>query len=148
MARMIGLEQLVARLEKIPAAIRKAVEDQVQTEADQLVGALKRAAPVGDGLEKRPGELRESIEAHEVPGNPLRRRIIVRARDTKGRLYGRYVEFGHTGSDGKYVPARPFFFPTYRAQRKGIRRRIAQAARKAIKAEFPKSGSRSSSDGL
>jgi HK97 gp10 family phage protein len=139
MARMIGLEQLVARLEKLPAAIRKAVEDQVQAEADQLVGALRRAAPVSGDLEARPGELRDSIEAYEVPGNQLRRRIIVGARDRKGRLYGRYVEFGHTGPGGKYVPASPFFFPTYRAQRKGIRRRIGQAVRRAIKAQFPES---------
>jgi len=137
MAKMLGLEAVLDRLARIPIEVRKAVEAQVQKEADDLVAAEKRAAPVSE-LEDHPGQLRDSIEAYLSPSNPLRRRIIVGARDSKGRLFGSYVEFGHTSPDGSYTPASPFFFPTYRARRKGIRRRIAGAATKALRVSFPK----------
>jgi HK97 gp10 family phage protein len=137
MAKMLGLEAVLARLEKIPREVRAAVEEQIEKEVADLVAAEKRAAPASH-LEAHPGQLRDSIEAYPSPDNPLRRRIIVGARDAKGRLFGSYVEFGHTSPDGSYTPARPFFWPTYRSRAKGIRRRIASAATRAFKrVQFP-----------
>lgn len=134
---MLGLEQVLQRLDRIPVEIRQAVEAQVEKEAQEMAAAFRRAAPVTTGFDANPEHLRDSIEVY--PGaNPLRRRIIVGARDLYGKLYGSYVEFGHTNPDGTYTPAQPFFWPTYRARKKGARRRIASAATKAIKAKLPK----------
>lgn len=139
MAEMKGLAAVLARLQRIPVEVREAVGHQVQQEADDMVAAIKRAAPVSE-FEDHPGQLRDSIESYkpQEEARALRRRIIVGARDPKGKLFGSYVEFGHTKEGGGYVPASPFFWPTYRARRKGMRRRIAAAARKALKAKFPK----------
>lgn len=137
MAKMLGLDAVLARLERIPKEVREAVEAQLDKEVDDLVAAFKRAAPVSD-LEAHPGQLRDSIEAYPAPGNPLRRRIIVGARDKQGRVFGSYVEFGHNTPKGGHVSASPFFWPTYRAHRKGIRRRLALAATKVLKVQFPK----------
>lgn len=137
MATMRGAAALEARWKRLPDAVRHAAQQGLESEVDALVDAEKRAAPVSE-LETNPGQLRESIEAYDTPGRPLSKRVIVGARDSKGRLFGRYVEFGHTAADGRYVPASPWFFPTYRARRKALRRRILAPARKVIRQMFPK----------
>ena len=137
MATMEGLSALVDRLERLPAAVKDALEAPLNREVEDLVSALKRAAPVSD-LEDHPGQLRDSIQDYPNPSRPLSFRIIVGARDSKGRLFGRYVEFGHTSKSGRYVPAAPFFFPTYRARKKAMQRRILAPARQAIRRMFPK----------
>lgn len=130
-ARMIGREQLLARLAKIPAAVKDAAEDELKTEVDTLVEAMKRAAPVEDPDGKHPGLVRDSIEAIKNPVRPLSWTITVSARDMKGRLIGIWVEFGH----GQAGP-RPFFFPTYRAQKKRLKAAMFARTRKAIKGLF------------
>ena len=120
MAKMTNLERRIARMNSFPAQIQAAVEDQLKVEVDDMVAALKRAAPVSD-FEKRPGELRDSITAYPVQGRPASWRIIVKARDEKGRYYGSYVEFGHNKPDGTRAQAQPFFWPTYRARKRGLR---------------------------
>lgn len=137
MAQMKNVEKRIAQLQRLPAAVQEAAEAAFDQEVAGLVAAFKRACPVSD-LEARPGELRDSIESYPVPGRPLSARIIVGARDEKGVKYARYVEFGHTARDGSYVPAQPFFWPTYRARKKEIRRRMLAPARKAIRQLFPK----------
>jgi HK97 gp10 family phage protein len=137
MAKVTNLERRIARMNAFPAEVQAAVEEGVKAEVDRLVAAMKRAAPVSE-LENQPGELRDSITAYPVEGRPASWRIIVKARDKKGRYYGRYVEFGHTSKDGSYVPAQPFFFPTYRAREKGRSARILRSARKLIRQMFPK----------
>lgn len=137
MAQMKNLERRVAQLARLPDAVREAAEGAFDQEVADLVSAFKRACPVSD-LEENPGQLRDSIESYPVPGRPLSARIIVGAKDRKGVKYARYVEFGHTSEDGSYVPAQPFFWPTYRARKKAMRRRMLAPARKAIRQLFPK----------
>lgn len=130
-ATIAGREALLARLAKIPEVTQAAAARALKAGVDELVEAEKRAAPVSD-LEGHPGELRDSIVAYANPDRPLSWRIIVGARDAAGRLYGRYVEFGH----GNARP-RPFFFPTYRAQKKRIRSQVFSEVRQALKTLFP-----------
>jgi hypothetical protein len=134
--RWRNLAKLQARLGKVPEAVRQALADQLAKEAEDLVAAEQRAAPVSE-LEDHPGQLRDSIQSYPNPDRPLSFRIIAAARDKAGRLFARYVEFGHTTAGGKYVPAHAFWFPTYRARRKAMRRRLTAAPRKALKALFP-----------
>jgi hypothetical protein len=122
-----------AKFGSTPDALAALAYDAAQIMFD----AIKRAAPVSD-FESRPGELRDSVTAYPVRGRPASWRIIVKARDKKGRYYGSYVEFGHNTADGKRVPAQPFFWPTYRARRgkgaSGLRARILRPARRLIRA--------------
>lgn len=133
-ARVLNREKIVARLAKIPPAVKAAVQAQLKTNVDGLVEAMKRAAPVGSDMERNPGELRDSIHSYPNPQRELSFRIIADAKDVKGRFIGGHVEWGHLTVGGRHVPAVPFFFPTYRAQKKPMRRRLADAARKSFRA--------------
>ena len=58
----------------------------------------------------------------------LRLTIYANAKDSKGRPYASWVEFGT-----KRSAANPFFWPSYRALRRRVMGRIMRAIRKAIK---------------
>ncbi len=130
---MLNKEKVYARLARIPASVKGVVRVQLKQEVDGLVEAIKRAAPVGDGLERQPGELRDSVHSYPNQKRDLSLKVIADARDAKGRFIGAHVEFGHMTPGGHHVPAVPFFFPTYRANKRPVRRRLAAAARKAFK---------------
>lgn len=122
------------RFARIPQALTDAVSEQLGKEVSEMVDAMKRAAPVSDELESHPGQFRDSIHAYSNPDRPMSYRIIADAKDDKGNFIGPHIEFGHKKRGGKgHVPAKPSFFPTYRARIKASRRRLSAAARKAIK---------------
>jgi len=125
------------RLAKIPRAARAAAAAQLEKEADDLVAAIKRNVPVSQDSD--PGTLRDSVrwEQH-AEGKELSVTVIEDAKDGQGKGFAPFVEFGHHKKTGQYVPAQPHFFPTYRARKKGIRRRMQAATRKAVRAEYDK----------
>ncbi|MFN3585191.1 HK97 gp10 family phage protein [Phenylobacterium sp.] len=155
-AKMVNLDRVLARIRALPPALTEALEDQLDTEARDLAAAVKRAAPVGET-----GKLRDSVRV-EQGDHPLSQAVVVgdtpetRKKIRKGvrdadfeaaRLTGgnkgEYdypfgVEFGHRAPDGTHVPAQPFLFPTYRARKKAMRRRLKARARKVIRKHFPK----------
>jgi hypothetical protein len=159
-ARLMRNTRAWNRFFGLPEALNVAVGKQLSIEVDGMVDAMKRAAPVSAEFEKTPGELRDSVHSYANPKRPLSYIIVANARDPKGRPYGRYVEFGHlipdrgvtamlayhAGKNGgsladarkfrgaTQVPAKPFFFPTYRARKLPARRRIMYRARQVIKA--------------
>lgn len=154
MAEMKNLDRVLARLQRIPQEVRAAVEAQLEKEADDMLAAIQRVVPVDTG------NLRKSIRKEKGhrplswrirAGGPLttvKVRKGVRDRDfakaaksggNKGEFdYARGVEFGHLAEDGTFVPAKPYFWPIYRARKKAIRRRLAAAAKKPLKTLFPK----------
>jgi len=137
MAKMTNLEKRIARMNRFSAEVREAVESELKKEVEEMVAAIQRAAPVSD-FESRPGELRDSVTAYPVQGRPAAWRIIVKAQDQTGRYYGSAVAGGHNTKDGGRVPAQPFFWPTYRSRRRGLRARILRPARKLIREMFPR----------
>jgi hypothetical protein len=139
-AKFVNREKILARFMKMPAAVKEAAGGELKTQVNGLADALRRAAPAS-AFELKPGaeHLAEHIEVYENESRVLSFRVIAAARDSKGRYFGRYVEFGHTAEDGSFVPAQPFFFPTYRAWKPTAIRRIRAAVRKRLKAEFPES---------
>lgn len=133
-AKIVGREKYLARLAKIPAAARDAANEGLDGAAERMKAALQRAAPVAPEFERHPGELRDEIEIYQVDDRELSRRIMSTARDGEGTLYGPFVEFGH----GDAAP-RPWWWPTYRAQKKPIRARMYARLRKVVKTLFPES---------
>ena len=134
-AKLLNKAKVFARFARIPDVLSSAAGKQLKIEVDEMVAAMKRAAPVSD-VEKNPGEFRDSIHAYDNPDRPLSYRIIADAKDEKGRNIGEWIEFGHTAPNGEHVAAQPSFFPTYRSRKKAMRRRLNAAGRKAAKAAF------------
>jgi hypothetical protein len=132
MATVKGLEKVLRRYARLAPTQKSAVAKQLKAEVDDLVAAQKRAAPV-DPNSDNPGKLRDSIHAYPNPDRPLSYRILADAKDEDGKFIGSNIEAGHRARDGSHVPARPSFFPTYRARKKGMRRRLMAASRAALK---------------
>lgn len=126
MSRWEGKERALRRMTRIPQNVRRAARVQLEKNAVELVTTIKSAAPVDDGL------LQSSI-MQEDSSTPSRisRTVSAEARDERGRPYGRWVEFGHSGA-----APRPFFWPIYRLYRRRFRTRMSRAARKAIRESF------------
>ena len=135
-AKMLRRERMRQRFAKLPTAMRADVGAQLKTEVDDLVAAQRRAAPV-DKTAKEPGQFRDSIHAYPNPDRELSFRIIADAKDENGDPIGGKIEHGHRARDGTHVAAVPSFFPTYRARKKGMKRRVAAAGRKSVKRLFP-----------
>ena len=137
MSKMLNLERVLARLAQVPEVVQTAVSRQLDIEVADLVAAQKRAAPV-DEAAPNPGQLRDSVHAYRNPDRPLSYRILADAMDEDGKLIGSNVVLGHKARDGSHVPPRPFFFPTWRARKRGAKRRMAAAAKKPIQQLYPK----------
>lgn len=131
--RLLNLAKIQARLNKLPAATTKALQDQMKTEADEMVAAIKRAAPVDTQTRDTDQHLRDSVRAVENKDRVIGYRIIADATDEANKYIGSNVEAGHRAVNGEHVAARPFFFPTYRARKKAMQRRLRKAARDVIK---------------
>lgn len=134
--KMLNLQRTLARLKAIPDSIKVAVGSQLAKEVEDLTEAIQQNAPVGSSLEKTPGQLKESVHFYPNPDRPLSYRILADAKDAQGEFIGPHVEHGHKARDGSHVPRVPFFFPTYRSRKTGMKRRISSAGSKAAKAAF------------
>lgn len=135
--------RLRARLAKIPDIAREAAAAAMEEGAQEIVDAMKMAAPF------QSGDLRDSIgwTWGDVPAGSF---MIDEIRSGKNRgdqyatmrikiyagdrdaFYARFVEFGtRTGA-----PAQPFFFPVWRKERAKFRRLIRERIRKRIRETF------------
>ena len=134
--------RLRARLAKIPDIAREAAAAAMEEGAQEIVDAMKMAAPL------QSGDLRDSIgwTWGEVPAGSfmideirsgknkgdqyatLRIKIYAGNREA---FYARFQEFGTRSQ-----PAQPFFFPTWRKERAKFRRKIRDRIRKRIKEAF------------
>ncbi|PLR25063.1 hypothetical protein SGCZBJ_12565 [Caulobacter zeae] len=135
--RMKNIERALARMKRLPPAVKEEVDSRLYRKVDQLVGRQKRAAPV-DPQSDDPGKFRDSIRAYENPDRPLSYRITADARDADGKFIGGNIEHGHRARDGTHVEASPSFFPTYRAWKRPTKRDLAAGARKALNKIYPK----------
>jgi ketosteroid isomerase-like protein len=127
-------EAIRRKLERLPQAASVALRRQLDTEVEEMVAAMKRAAP--DDQQTGGSTIRDAIRAYPTPDREISFRIISDGKDEKGHVIAAHVEHGHKAKDGSHVAARPTFYPTYRARKKPMQRRLMAAARKAIRAEF------------
>lgn len=145
MAYFRNKERVLKVLKRLPAAIKAEAKIALDQEAEEVVAAMKRACPVGHVLEQHPGDLRDSIHAYDghraLKSGGVRaellKTILADAKDRKGNFVGPHVEFGHLMATGGHVPAHPWFFPTWRIQRDGLKRRLRAAGRAACKKIAP-----------
>lgn len=134
--------RIVAKLKQIPDVAVDAARLAMEEGAQEIVEAMRAAAPKG-----ATGKLRDSIGwtwGDLPPGTFMideirsgrnkgdqyaTMRIKIYAGAGEG-FYARFHEFGT--KDGK-TPARPFFYPNWKAKRAEFRRKIRARVRAAIK---------------
>lgn len=132
-----GLDELQGKVAAIPEAVYAEVKPALDWSGDKLVNTIRPLVPVGDDLERQPGELRDSL--HVEPGrHDLSIVVTEDARDEKGHLIGLHVEQGHKAIDGSHVDGKPHFWPGYNLAKKAIRNRLNRAMNAGIKKAWAK----------
>lgn len=130
-----GLDRLHARFEAIPKAIRDEVAREMEKQAEALVRDMRTLAPKG-----RTHHLVESIgwTWGDAPKGSM----------TIGKVYGKdygkvaikiyagggaafYARFQEFGTD--HMPAHPFFYPAFRANKRKIKSALSRAVTRAVK---------------
>lgn len=156
-AAIKGDLSLFRKLTVMPDAVRLAVRDAMEKQAEECVDMMRRLAPRGES-----GALAASIGwtwGGKVPQGAIGIAAVGNGdmsitifAGSKTAYYARWIEFGTSphslvkGSGTKSgkgrseygarhpgTVAQPFFFPSWRALRKTIRRRIQYATRAAVK---------------
>jgi HK97 gp10 family phage protein len=140
-----GLPQLKAKLRRLQTDTADDIKPTLGQAAQKIVDLMKRLVPVDDG------DLRDSIDwtFGDAPQGAIRiaaaragaLTVTIFAGNEKA-YYARFVEFGtapHTqagqfaGTQHPGTAAQPFFFPSFRAMRKEVRRMLAKAVREAVR---------------
>lgn len=129
-----GVERLMRKIDRMPAAVRKAAGQEAFLQAEGLAAEMRAIAPRDDD----PGngqQVRDEIRVEEGVLGDVSYVVIADAKDAAGRPKAVPVELGHRAPDGTHVPPQPFFWPTVRARQKKVRARIKAAMTRALKAE-------------
>lgn len=120
MARAIGLDRILKRYAKIPPKVKQRMNDALRKSSEQLAEQMYRLVPVDQG------DLRGSIDYYARAHFDGLKWVVVAGDDVA--FYARLIEFGTPRNR-----AVPFFYPSYRALRKGIKSSLGRAMRKGIR---------------
>lgn len=147
MPKILNLARLEKKLRRLPQVAEREIKAAMEAAADDIVALARSLAPEEDGdLKKSIGWTwgtapRGSITLGSVVAAALGKdlTLTVYAGDSTA-FYARWVEFGtaphlnrglFAGTQHPGTAAQPFFFPAYRANRKGAKARIRRATRAA-----------------
>lgn len=140
--RIIGLAKLHKKLQRMPDVAKARIRTAMEQGADEIVAMMRNLVPVDSGA------LRDSIGwtwgkaphgamtigkmAASNLASELTITIYAGTRDKKlgdaDAYYARFVEFGT-----KHMDASPYFYVSYRANKKKVRSRIRRATTAAAK---------------
>lgn len=146
---MQGRERLARRMARLPKTVKAHIREGLEDSAKSITSMQRRLAPRDEGdLEKtitwRWGD--ENRIAYAIGGAaaPMQVRITAGGRVNGVDVrYAHIVEFGSAphvvggifaGAMHPGTPPQPFFFPSYRAQKRSTKNRMRRAFRKAIAA--------------
>jgi HK97 gp10 family phage protein len=140
------LPELKRKLERLKETTAPQVALAMEGAADVIVSSMRRLVPVDQG------DLKDSIgwTWGEAPKGSIkvaqsksgRLILTIYAGDEKA-FYARWIEFGtaphaqggsHPGTQHPGTPPQPFFYPSYRANKKRVKKEISAAIRNAVKA--------------
>lgn len=135
MALVLNVQRLNRKLRRLTVTAQEEVRAAMEESADAIVATAKGLVPVDEGT------LRDSIgwTWGDAPrGAMVLGHVGPRARVNEMRItifagnseafYARWQEFGT-----QKMPAHPFFYVSYRAHKKSVKRRIRAASRKAAR---------------
>lgn len=147
---IVGLAKLQRKLERMPTVAREQIRAKMAEAADEVVAMMRSLAPVLKDPDdrRRAGALRDSIgwTWGQGPkgsmviasmkgagiGGGLTITIFAGSRDkSRGKedaFYARWVEFGT-----QHMPAQPYFYVSWRANRRRAGRKVRAAVRKAAR---------------
>ncbi|WP_421406934.1 HK97-gp10 family putative phage morphogenesis protein [Agrobacterium tumefaciens] len=132
--KIIGIEKMMRRLERIPAEVRKRAKAELMLQAREI-NMLQRSLVPKDDL-----TLAGTIRSEPLPDPQIGAVILAGGEATtkpvreteKGNSpeydYALAQEFGRED-----MPANPFFRPAIRVKRKQARNRVRAAVRKALR---------------
>lgn len=136
-----GQEALMRRRRQLVPDIDQETAKAKLEAAIDLAGAIEARAPLGET-----GDYRESIKGGLVSDNPGGSAVSLSsgkdptATGVFARFTWRWLEFGTvertqktTGRRTGKVEAQPHIFPTFRAKKKAIRRRVSTAINRAVR---------------
>lgn len=126
-------DRLKRRLDAIPRAVKAAVAPALITAGRDLSVTIRLLAPVDSGDLRNsihitaPGETTPPYSQPEGSTTAGENQVLITAGDSDVR-YAHLVEHGTADA-----PAKPFFWPAYRLQKKKLSNRIKRAIRKAVR---------------
>jgi hypothetical protein len=134
-AKLDGLAAVQARLRRLPEAAQQALREKLPEEVNEgFIPAVQQAMDAQyDHQDNDHQKLRDSVHSYPNPDREISLRVIADAKDADGHFIGSHVEQGHKTPEGRHVAAQPAFWPTWRAFKPGLKRRLSKAARDAIK---------------
>ncbi|MFK3847935.1 HK97-gp10 family putative phage morphogenesis protein [Agrobacterium pusense] len=148
MTKIKGLDRLNRKLAKLPAVAKQMIRQAMEAKANEIVAMMKNLVPVDDGT------LRDSIgwTWGKAPKGSLTLASVQATGDSdmtltiyagnKEAFYARWVEFGtarhengglFAGSIHPGTTAQPFFFVSWRANKRRTVRAVRKASRDAAK---------------
>lgn len=149
-SKLLGLAKLERKLKRLPAVAKTTIRAAMTEAADEMVAMMKSLVPVlkEPDERRRAGALRDSIgwtwgKAPEGSmvlaalkgagmGGDLTITVYAGSRDKKrgvdDAFYARWVEFGT-----QKTPAQPYFYVSYRANKKSAKSRIRRAVKAAAR---------------
>lgn len=148
MTKIKGLDRLNRKLAKLPAVAKQMIRQAMEAKANEIVAMMKNLVPVDDGT------LRDSIgwTWGKAPKGSLTLASVQATGDSdmtltiyagnKDAFYARWVEFGtarhengglFAGSIHPGTTAQPFFFVSWRANKRRTVRAVRKASRDAAK---------------
>lgn len=139
MSRIEGAARLKRKLDQLPEAYQREIFLVFEQGAESATGMMRRLVPVKTGALKNSiqwtwgdapkGSISTTDHSAPKPGGPDAAKRITISAGNADAFYARWVEFGTVN-----LAAQPFFFPSWRASRKGIlsrnKRAMSKVARK------------------
>ena len=135
-AKVLRLARLQRKIDRLPRTTRKRVRRKMAARADKIVDLMKRLVPEGDT-----GRLKDSIgwtwgrapkgsiSIASITGLAQDMTITIYAGN-EDAFYARWQEFGT-----KHHGATPYFFVSWRAHRKDVKKDMRQAWRESVREE-------------
>lgn len=141
-ATITGLTKLQRKLDRMPIVAKDHIRAEMEKTANEIVTMMKSLAPVlkEPDPRRRAGALRDSI-GWTWGKAPKYSTVVAAVKSSIGgdltlTIYAGNSEarYAHLLEFGTYkMPAQPYFYVSWRAGRKGARRRVRKAVRAAAR---------------
>lgn len=130
-----GTAQLHRRFAQIPEIIREEVAAELEKQANLMVRQMKALAPKGstrklvDSIGWTWGDApKGTMSVGTIRGHEYGKMKITLYAGGEEAFYARFQEFGT-----KTMPASPFFFPVFRAEKRRVKAALSRAVTRAAK---------------
>lgn len=141
MKQVDGVESLVARIKAIPDRVIDEAKRVLEENAQQIVEMMQRLVPKDEYIlwasigwtwgDAPTGSMTiGKVKGGKGAGREYASLVITIYAGGGKAFYGRFQEFGT-----RNMPANPFFFPAYRANKAKVRSAMTRAVKKAVAAK-------------